>query len=406
MQRQPTLIRMVQENEGRELLVVREAARSRDESQAGAMYWGLYGEDQIKPASNLTVTVGLRVDRTELAGPTFTIADTEAAPFLGVNWDPWAQGRTKLWLTARRYHGRLHPGIATIEAEPVTSDREVSSTVEGLDVADGEFGPPNVQIVDRGLSTPFQNEWTVGFEYEVFTETKLGLRLIDRRYQNQLGHVDLNQAGMTARRDPTWGEALLVRNGESMHYRALVLEWTRRQYRNWQMQASYTCSVFEGTAASFDPLAGDERNRIEVRPGYQEDDQRHRITIRATTTRVHGFRIGGAFHWASGLPFSNLESRLDHRDNAVPLPQLFHPTGRRNDQRNPSMWTVDLKISREIQTGRHLLVQLSLEILNLFDEETYLVYNQALGSGARIDGVDEAIRRSGRRLGFGVTLNF
>jgi hypothetical protein len=372
MQRGPTLIRMIQEIEGREILVVREPARPDDESQAEAMYWGVYGEDQVKPASNVTVTVGLRVDRTELAGQAFTIADTGLAPFLGVNWDPWARGRTKLWLSARRYHGRLHPGIATIESE----------------------------------STPYQDEWAVGFEHQVFTETKLGLQLIDRRYQDQLGFVDLNQPGTTADRDPAWGEVLLVRNGESMRYRALVLEWVRRQYRNWEIQASYTYSVFEGTAAAFDPLAGDERSRVEVRPGYQEDDQRHQIRIRATTTRARGFRIGGSFHWASGLPFSNLESRLVHTGDAVPLPRLFHPTGRRNDQRNVSIWTVDAKISREIQAGSRLLVQLSLEILNLFDDQTDLVYSEALGSGARIDGVDEATRRSGRRVGFGVKLSF
>jgi len=438
MKRGSTLIRTVDDDGTRELLVARVAAPSIHESDAATAYWGLYAEDRIKPASNLAVTVGLRLERTELRGRGFAlpspdvavdagwtrrpedlaIADMRLAPFVGVSWDPWSRGETKLWLSARRYHGRLHPGIATIESEPVTFDAIVSNGSGPTGDPAQEAPRPNVQIVDRDLRAPHQDEWTAGFEHEILAETKLVFRLIDRRYRNQLGHEDLNhvgddaglgEQGSLAVLDPAWGEVLLVGNLESMDYRALVLEWIRRQYRSWEMQASYTYSELEGTAAQFDALAGDERNRIEVTPGHQAGDQRHLFTVRATSITPWGFRLGGALRWESGLPFSLLENGLAYRGlpgDVVPVPRLFYPTDRRNDQRNASMWTVDAKIARDINAGNRLVIKLSLEVFNLFDDDTYLVYNEARGDGMRIDAVDEAMRRAGRRVQLGITLSF
>jgi hypothetical protein len=146
-----------------------------------------------------------------------------------------------------------------------------------------------------------------------------------------------------------------------------------------------------------------------VTPGYQAADQRHRFAIDASTATPWGIRFGGSLHWEAGVPFSRLASGLAYRGvpgDSAPIPRFFYPSGRRNDARNDSIWTLDAKIAREFNMGRHLHLQLSLEMLNVFDDDTYLVFNEARGNGVRIDGVDEAMRRTGRRVQIGIRLSF
>ena len=49
---------------------------------------------------------------------------------------------------------------------------------------------------------------------------------------------------------------------------------------------------------------------------------------------------------------------------------------------------------------------IAIEVLDLLDDETYTVFNPSLGFGRRIDGFDDAFRRSGRRYVVEVRLRF
>jgi outer membrane receptor protein involved in Fe transport len=194
-----------------------------------------------------------------------------------------------------------------------------------------------------------------------------------------------------------------------MSYRGLALEYIRRQYRNWELQGFYTYSIFEGDAHEFDLLEGDERSRIEVRRGNQSTDRQHVLRVSATSITPWGFRLGGTVRWESGLPYSLLASTLIRQgpiDDSVAIPRFDYPTSRRNDHRNPSTWTLDVRIAKELNPSPSVVLQLSFEIINLLNDQHYLVYNEARSVGMRIDGVDEAMRRSGRRVQLGVRLQF
>jgi Ca-activated chloride channel family protein len=431
--RNPTLIRTIDDTTGEELVVARVAPDATNTASSDVLRWGVYVEDQMKPAQNVIVTVGLRVDRTELHGEGYRwtgpdgspgetirgdpeelrIAETAISPFLSASWDPWSNGKTKFSLSARRYLGELHPGIALIELEPFTVDLDVADTTSGELEDLVARARPNIQLLDRGLGTPYQDEWTLGFEREIFVETMLGLTYIDRSYHDQLGHVDVNQyadgASWLPPQDPRFGEVLFIGNLRSTSYRALVLEYIRRQYRNWELKGFYTYSIFEGDAHEFDLLEGDERSRIEVKQGNQSTDRRHVLRVSATSIIPWDFRLGGTVRWESGLPYSLLESALirpDPIEGSVAIPRLNYPTARRNDHRNAPTWILDVRIAKDLNPSPDVVLQLSFEIINLLNDQDYLVYNEARSVGMRIDGVDEAMRRSGRRVQLGVRLQF
>jgi outer membrane receptor protein involved in Fe transport len=208
--------------------------------------------------------------------------------------------------------------------------------------------------------------------------------------------------------NPGWGEILLLGNFNTTEYEAFVLELVRRQYRNWQMNASYTWSEAVGAAEDFTQVQGNERNLREDEWGPLAHDQRHVVRISAVSLTPWGFRFGGTLRWESGLPFSVLRARLtafnvplDYGglgDKAVES-RLRYPTGQRNDQRNPSFWTVDLRAAKEIRLSRQAELQLTAEVFNLLDDQTLRLED-------RIDGVVTGERRFGRRWQLGMRLSF
>ena len=86
------------------------------------------------------------------------------------------------------------------------------------------------------------------------------------------------------------------------------------------------------------------------------------------------------------------------RDRDVQF-RLRYPTGHRNDQRNPSFWTVDLRLAKEIQFTRRLQLQLTGEIFNLLNDNTVRIEN-------RLDTVNNGFGRFGRRYQVGLRLGF
>jgi hypothetical protein len=216
--------------------------------------------------------------------------------------------------------------------------------------------------------------------------------------------------------NPGWGDIYLISNINEIDYEAVVLELIRRQYRNWQMQASYTWSQAFGNGEDFQQNLGDDRRLVEDENGFQSYDQRHVVKVNATTITPWGFRMGTAVSWQSGLPYSVVfrgpaydaipptYGTLDGR-GGVRIRSVY-PSGTRNDQRNDSYWNIDANFIKEFSFGRNMNMQLSIEIFNLLNDGTYQVYNPALELGEQINGTNVAVRRFGRRWQIGVKFAF
>ncbi len=83
-----------------------------------------------------------------------------------------------------------------------------------------------------------------------------------------------------------------------------------------------------------------------------------------------------------------------------------YPTDARNDQRNRSFWNVDLQATKEIRVARRLNLRISAEVFNVLNDGTFQIYNPFFEAGQRINGVNEAQRRFGRRWQVGMKVSF
>jgi hypothetical protein len=215
--------------------------------------------------------------------------------------------------------------------------------------------------------------------------------------------------------NPFWGDLYLIGNYNSIEYEAYVLELVRRQYRSWEMNASYTWSEAKGDGEDFFQELGDDPTLRDNLFGFQSYDQTHVVKLNATTITPWGVRLGSSVSWQSGLPYSLLLQQFSF-DTKPPItaefggegtrPRQTYVTGVRNDQRNDSYWNVDLKATKELQLGKGMNLQVTAEVFNLLDDGTYQIYNPFVERGIQVNGRNEANRRFGRRWQVGMKLAF
>ena len=215
--------------------------------------------------------------------------------------------------------------------------------------------------------------------------------------------------------NPAWGDIFLIGNNNTSKYDGIILEFVRRQYKNWQMEASYTWSKATGDAEDFNLALGNDRSTLKDEKGYLSYDRRNSLKVNATCLTPWGFRIGGTALWESGLPYSLL-FRNTSASTSLPLYGEFkqsftslrtrYLTGQRNDQRNSSAWLFNLKLVKEINLPKGMNLQLDADIFNLLNDDTYSVYNNFLKSGQQINGTNQATQRFGRTYQIGMRLAF
>jgi hypothetical protein len=299
----------------------------------------------------------------------FAITNNNLAPRLSVSWDPWQDGKTKLFGTWGRYYDRLFLNTVIGEEGPdylgryyefnhdgLTLQRLGSSFITVGATPNRHIGKarsraaPSATQVDRSLRTPFSDEWTLGFQREISPEVALSVTYIDRKYRDQLQDIDINH---TLRYDPVTGEPfdrdgilltnpsggggggtlqvgdgrpdlyllnpffnqiLRIGNYNESFYHGVELMILRRLSRRWQLQGSYTYSRAMGEAEDFQSRLGNDPSTVESEFGYLDYDQRHVVKLHMMTYLPHDWQVGSAVTWASGLPYSII-SRFFALDN-------------------------------------------------------------------------------------------
>jgi hypothetical protein len=138
--------------------------------------YGAFAQDTWKPAPNITVSVGLRWDGEQVhnyAGQTVINFGEEWQPRVGVVWDPWLDGATKIYASAGRFDYGLTTAFAlasfgssayfarTYNFDPVVTTPDPNVYRQHTQVNSGSpFGDP----VDAGIKPWQQNEVTAGIQ--------------------------------------------------------------------------------------------------------------------------------------------------------------------------------------------------------------------------------------------------
>ncbi|HEU5182508.1 MAG TPA: TonB-dependent receptor [Candidatus Polarisedimenticolia bacterium] len=359
---------------------------------------------------------------------TFDITNSNLAPRLSLSWDPWGDGKTMAFGSWGRYYDKLFLGSLVLEQGPDTVVRDYVTDHDGVDdegYPDNMLGlavsqsPLSAFQVDRGLSTPYSNEWTAGFRRELTPEVLVSLRYVHRDFHDQLQDVDLNHQLV---RDPATGQLLdrlgtticspplpqveceRVPNGapdlaiqnflfnrvfhlgntNEQRYRGWELEFVRRLKRKWQMEASYTYSTTQGDAESFNSLVGNDPALAELEWGYLDYDQRHVVKFNAVAYLPGDWRLGGTALWASGLPYSSFSNYLDEDDAGFLMGRRVYgqlgPEGfgftpeARNVHRNPASYLFNARVMKSFVIGKSS-ASAFFEVYNLLNSDNLRVYD-------------------------------
>jgi len=414
------------------------------------------------------------------------LGNTAFSPRLAVAWDPFGTGKTKLAATAGRYYDKIFLSVPLLGSEPAVTTMIFNTTAfRGVhwNINSPKGGAENdrITVVDPAMRTPYQDELTLSFERELWSETSLKLSWVHRKFRDQIQDVDINHVPGDAGKclatfdlrqaplagspgsgqilidpytgehyrdidpgfgdgrmddclgqvvrvpghfpprfanrpdglpdlyplNPVWSQVMLVTNANSADYSAAVLQLTRRYSRGFELQGNYTWSRALGEAEEFNQLVGDDAARLGEERGFLSYDQRHVVKIAASLDAPHNWRLGTAVRWESGLPYSVVESVRSFYGSAPeyafefpqPLLRETYPSGKRNDQRNPSYWTLDLRAAREFPLAKGRTFSLTLEGFNVLNDDTLQIVEIR-------DRVATVVRRFGRRLQVGLRYAF
>src|SRR5262245_17329698 len=379
----------------------------------------------------------------------FTITNNNLAPRLSVSWDPWQDGRTKLFGTCGRYYDRLflntivgeegpdylgrshsvdpaantlsprlNPVSSLIPPQPITPHHHIVRFIS--------LAAPSTTQVDRGLKTPFSDEWTLGFQREISPEVALSVTYINRHYRDQIqdqdvnhvirvnpltgepvdqiGNLIINELGASLRisdgrpdlyiLNPFFNQILRIGNYNESFYHGVELMLLRRLSRRWQLQASYTYSRVMGEAEDFQSKLGNDPSTIESEFGYLDYDQRHVVKLHWMTYLRHDGQVGSSTTWACGLPYSVLSRffALDN-ENYLPLRSRFGATVAdssgvsrfvsegRNSERNDATQDVNLNVRKTFVLGKTTAAGF-LEVFNLLNSDALRIFTYDPNKGA------------------------
>jgi outer membrane receptor protein involved in Fe transport len=398
----------------------------------------------------------------------FNIENTNLSPRFSVSWDPWADGKTKVFGTWSRFYDRLFLATVTGEIGPdnvnfifVPNANHVINPGEGSRAA----STVSVTQIDRNLSTPYTDEFTLGFERELAPEWSLGFTYINRKGKDLLQDMDINHVtcpqfstlgvnplvicgdsgqleldrfgdaggaigsspdgiaggnfgfnaanggGSNTKNDAPdlytvnngFNQILRIGNFNSSEFESYELQITKRLHRNWQMQTSYVWSRAFGQAEAFQAAVGNDPETVDDEEGYLAFDQRHVVKFQSVTRLPHEISLGTVVQWASGVPFSITRTVVDLDSTGNTIFRGLFPTQQRNDMRNEGAWRIDGHVEKAFTIGR---VQASgfINIQNMLNSDDLTIIQHDLSA---IDGVGlQANRVFGRRFELGATFNF
>jgi len=402
------------------------------------------------PTTNATVTPGITLVNPPLS-PAFTPVETVFArnvslknvdPRLGAVFDPFSDHKTSIRAGYGIFHNIVAPRVyasAYYLNPPFTIGRQDLSVVPPVFptpfTSVAAALPTQSQGIDYQTSnTPYQQQWNVNVQREIFDETLVTVGYVGSQSSNLFKQRDLNPvtartladgtvaygvprgaaAGITPnpRVNPTFSVLNTGTSFATSSYRSLQLSFNRRFHRNVQSQVAYTLAKCrdlssgnfggEGGTASTNPY---DATYDEGPCGF---NRTHTLRVSGVVALpfhgnriVEGWQISGILNRTSGAPFTpaigfdqsglgtgnqrpSLASGRDlHSVDTNNINQWFDPTAftlpaagtlgnvGRNSLTGPDFMTLDLAALKSIALSGGSSVQLRAEVFNLTNRPNF-----------------------------------
>ncbi len=389
---------------------------------------GLYGQDEWKVGSDLTLNLGLRYDL-EFLDPVETDTNN-VAPRVGLAWSPSASQDLVVRGSAGLFFDRvpLRPVANAILSAGNTTDlgKLHQPNVSGLlPTQDGAPTFPNIlparlltttlvdfSTMDRNLQNAYSRQAAVEVERRIGSGRTVSVGYQYLAGMNLLMSVNQNvptcaQAGSNngCRPNSAYRNNSQYSSAGASTYHGLHVSFVQRPTPWASLRVTYTLSKsMNDLGEAFFSSAVDP---TDIRRDWSrsDDDQRHRLvadgtlassTAPATTAwqRIsHGFQLSGMLQYYSALPFNitsgvtNLQGTASRplADGATAAPNFdvrsvtFIP---RNAGTGSDFFTLNLRIARAFRVGRGVRLDALVETFNATNRVNNLTRTTTFGPGS------------------------
>jgi outer membrane receptor protein involved in Fe transport len=393
-------------------------ARSYTEGKIDSNNIGLYVQDAWTLNNKLTLNLGIRADkedipsyRPENPGITFGFGD-KIAPRVGFAYDVQGDGKWKAYGSWGMFYDiqklemprgswgadkwvDYHYTLDTFNWPTINCEGPVGTGCPGtfIELADRRHvaNDPENFLVDPDLKPMRSQEVTIGLDHELTRTMSVGVRYAHKQVDYAIEDVGIQVAGvgeifMIA--NPGYGIAEFTLSGScpscpaqppaQRDYDGIEFRLRKRLSNRWSMNTSYLYSRLYGNysgLASSDENGRTSPNVNRVFDGiYMSFDESGQPTYgRLQTDRPHQFKFQGTYDmpWGTGVGLNYyLESGTPQQSTFTMKSVPVFDGGRGNLGRTGSLNQTDLYIWHEFGLPGNMRVHASMNIDNLFDQDT------------------------------------
>ena len=387
--------------------------------------YSIFLQDSWKIIPNLTANVGIRWDRQIAHGdnplgnavepfivPGATPGKLETknnwAPRIGLIWDPFADGKSKIFASYGKFYEAIPMdlNIRAFGGERIAFMNNASP--DPANIQDGHipgrassiFGNPG-EPVDSDLKGQYVSEIVVGVEREVAPNFAVGVKGIYRSLDQVIedflcdiptGNYCIGNPGRRIMKtvpfyDPVSGDITEVPAAKpARYYRGIELTATKRFSDNWSVIASYVYSTlkgnydgtFQNSTGQLDPninSAYDYANFSVNNRGYLSSDRKHQAKISASYQFPFKLNAGLTAYYQTGLPlttrgyydnYANYELYLTTRGDAIGL------------HRTPDTYEASVHLGYPLRLGP-TEVNFIVDVFNLLNQQKATRLDQRWG---------------------------
>ncbi len=426
---------------------------------------GGFIQDKWTLNKRLNLNIGLRFDHQEgiipkqgderepvtLNGITYYPIVTETfkpiiwntlAPRFGLSYDIRGNGKTVLKATFGRYYmANVMQWFVTVNPNSTLSWRQRLNSDWTLRGDPYNVSAAAVSIMDPNIKSPYLDEMTLGIEKEIISDLRLGLRYIKKWDRNLIEDVNPYNLDYEALKhgeliwtnfrpvtvvDPYNGQMVtffeqidlnipageIVTNppGAQRDYDGFEINVIKRYSHRWQLNASYIWAYSRGLIATstVDDWSGrsyyNNPNYHINRIGRFPDERRHQFKLQALYHGPWGINLGTYFRYLSGNRYAR-SITSSHLGLDLAQGSVTVLAEQRGSRACPDLFTLDLRLDKAFQLGKVGLIELMLDVFNVFNINTATSVQEVSSSSSLVFEQPTAIYDP-RIIRFGMRFKF
>ena len=375
---------------------------------------GIYGQDEWKVGSSLTVNAGLRYDLQFLE--TINTDRNNVSPRLGFAWSPSALRNTVVRGSAGLFYDRVplravaNALISAGNTTDLANLRKVS-----ISLTPGQAGAPvfpnilsaaapsvtltNLTTMDPNMQNAYSRQASLEVEQQLGARTTVSVGYQYTGGKDLIISVNQNVPSCVAvgtnngcRPISTYGNNSQYSPLAESAYHGLHVSLVQRPGRWGNYRVTYTLSKAMDNVGEFFFSSPIDPFDLSKDWGRSDDDQRHRLVLNATLNSPmgpastawemisHGFQVSGLLQYYSALPF-NITSGVTTIQGTAGRPIVNGAFIERNGGTGPDFFSLGARLSRTFRVGDRLQLEGLLEGFNLTNRENVVTVNGNFGAG-------------------------